>query len=107
MPKLKVVLLIISFLILILLSGCNPSEGNSWTHKISNLLGDDYRITLYSGGKAMREWQLRRGIINYEKNDDGWFFSCKKHLVIIRGEEIVIEPLAYSQQQVKNPIICN
>ncbi|MEM9922559.1 MAG: hypothetical protein AAF915_02180 [Cyanobacteria bacterium P01_D01_bin.50] len=107
MPKLKVVLLIISFLILILLSGCNPSKGNSWTQRISNLLGDDYRITLYSGGKAVREWQLRRGIVNYEKNDDGWFFSCKKHLVVIRGREIVIEPLAYSQQQVKNPMICN
>lgn len=107
MPKLKIVLLIISFLLLILLSGCNPSKGNSWTKRISNFLGDDYRITLYSGGKAVREWQLRRGIVNYEKNDDGWFFSCKKHLVVIRGEEIVIEPLAYSQQQVKNPMICN
>ena len=77
MPKLKVIVLIISFVILILLSGCTPSKGNSWTQKISNLLGDDYRITLYSRGKAVREWQLKHGIVNYEKNDDGWFFSCK------------------------------
>ncbi len=106
MPKLKIVFLLI-ILILILLSGCTPSKGNSWTQKISHLLGDDYRITLYSGGNAVREWQLRDGIVNYEKNDDGWFFSCKKHLVIIRGEDLVIEPLAYSQQQVKNAVLCN
>lgn len=107
MPKLKAVFLIISFLILIVMSGCTPSKGNNWTQKISHLLGDDYRITLYSGGKAVREWQLKHGTVNYEKNDDGWFFSCRKHLVIIRGEHIVIEPLAYSYQQVKSPIICN
>ena len=106
MAKLKIVFLLI-ILTLVLLSGCTPSKGNSWTQKISHLLGDDYRITLYSGGNAVREWQLRDGIVNYEKNDDGWFFSCKKHLVIIRGEELVIEPLAYSQQQVKNPVLCN
>ncbi|MGB3654865.1 MAG: hypothetical protein WBA41_27170 [Rivularia sp. (in: cyanobacteria)] len=106
MPKLKIVFLLI-ILILILLSGCTPSKGNSWTQKISHLLGDDYRITLYSGGNAVREWQLRDGIVNYEKNDDGWFFSCKKHLVIIRGEDLVIEPLTYSQQQVKNAVLCN
>ncbi len=107
MPKLKSVLLIITLLILIVVSGCTPDKANNWTQKISNLLGDDYRITLYSGGKAVREWQLEHGIVNYEKNDDGWFFSCRKHLVVIRGQEIVIEPLAYSSQQVKNPIICN
>lgn len=107
MPKLKSVLLIITLLILIVVSGCTPDKANNWTQKISNLLGDDYRITLYSGGKVVREWQLKHGIVNYEKNDDGWFFSCRKHLVVIRGQEIVIEPLAYSSQQVKNPIICN
>ncbi|MEA5598606.1 hypothetical protein [Rivularia sp. UHCC 0363] len=106
MPKLKIIFLIICLLML-LLSGCSPSKGNDWTQKFSHLLGDDYRITLYSGGNAVREWQLRDGIVNYEERDDGWFFSCKKHLVIIRGEEIVIEPLIYSQQQVENPIICN
>ncbi|MEM6401359.1 MAG: hypothetical protein AAF757_14180 [Cyanobacteria bacterium P01_D01_bin.116] len=107
MAKLTTLLLTISFLILIALSGCTPSKGNNWTQRLSNLLGDDYRVTLYSGGKAVREWQLKHGIVNYEKNDDGWFFSCRKHLVVIRGEEIVIEPLAYSQPQVKSPIICN
>ncbi|MEB3218300.1 MAG: hypothetical protein VKN72_18995 [Nostocales cyanobacterium 94392] len=107
MPKLKLVFLIISCLILIVLSGCIPSKGNIWTQKMSHFFGDDYRITLYSGGDAVREWQLKNGIINYEKRDDGWFFSCKKHIVIIRGKEIVIEPLTYSQQQVEKPIICN
>ena len=107
MSKLKAVFLTILLLLMTIISSCTFSKANSWTDKISNFLGDDYRITLYSGGKAVREWQLERGIVNYEKNDDGWFFSCKKHLVVIRGQEIVIEPLAYSQPQVNNPIICN
>jgi hypothetical protein len=107
MSKIKTVFLIISLLIIIVLNGCTPSKENNWTQKLSHIFGDDYRVTLYSGGKAVREWQLKHGIVNYEKNDDGWFFSCQKHLVVIRGEEIVIEPLAYSQQQVNSPIICN
>ncbi|MEL7244880.1 MAG: hypothetical protein AAF063_22310 [Cyanobacteria bacterium J06643_5] len=107
MSKLTNIFLTISLLVIFLLSGCTPSKGNNWTHKLSHLLGDDYRVTLYSGGKAVREWQLKHGIVNHEKKDDGWFFSCRKHLVVIRGEEIVIEPLAYSQPQVENPIVCN
>ena len=107
MPKLTKFFLVISCLIIFLLNGCTPSKENNWTQNFSRIFGDDYRVTLYSGGKAVREWQLRHGNVNYEKNDDGWFFSCRKHLVVIRSEEIVIEPLAYSQQQVENPIICN
>ncbi|MDY6898654.1 MAG: hypothetical protein SWZ49_11335 [Cyanobacteriota bacterium] len=107
MSKLTTILLTISFLVIIFLSGCTSTKEHNWTQKLSNILGDDYRVTLYSGGKAVREWQLRHGIVNHEKKDDGWFFSCRKHLVVIRGEEIVIEPLAYSQPQVKNPVICN
>lgn len=107
MPKLKAVFLIIGILIFIVLSSCSLEKQNNWTQKFSDFIGDDYRITLYSGGKAVREWQLTQGIVNYEKHDDGWFFSCHKHLVIIRGEQITIEPLAYSLPQVKNPTLCN
>lgn len=63
-------------------------------------------MTLYSGGTAIREWQVKNTIIDEETGSDGWYFSCNRELIRLSGD-VVVEPLENSRQNVENPVICN
>ena len=102
--KSKIVLLL-TVLLIFPLTSC-ATLGNSLVKTTTGYVGGDYRVTFYSGGKAVREWQVKDAIINEEEGSDGWYFSCKRELVRISGD-VVVEPLKDSEQQVEKPIICN
>lgn len=99
-------LIIAAFLILVLpLTSC-AALGNRAVKTGTSFAGGDYRVTFYSGGKAVREWQVRNTIVNEEEGSDGWYFSCKRSLIRISGD-VVVEPLNQSTPQVQEPVICN
>lgn len=101
----KKVLVALFLAIALPLTGC-ASFGNSISLSTSKAIGGDYRVTLYSGGKAVREWQLKNGFVNEEEGSDGWYFNCKSHTIRLSGD-VVVEALSGSQQQVDNSVVCN
>lgn len=93
-------------LIAVFLSGCS-SMGNRLVKMSTDTLGGDYRVTLFSGGHAVKIWEVENSIINEEQGSDGWFFSCKNKLIRISGE-VVVEPLSFENSSKSIPsIICN
>lgn len=101
----KKALLCLFLAIALPLTGC-ASFGNRMSLATSGAMGGDYRVTLYSGGKAVREWQLKNGFVNEEEGSDGWYFNCKSHTIRISGD-VVVESLGGSQQQTDNSIVCD
>lgn len=89
----------------ILLTGCT-SFGDSLVRTQTGWTGGDYRVTLYSGGQSIREWQIKNAIVNEEEGSDGWYFSCGHELVQLSGD-VVVEPLTTSKSSVDSPMICN
>jgi len=71
------------------LTGC-ASLGNSLSKTGTSIAGADYRVTLYSGGKPIRQWDLH-GIVSEESGSDGWYFNCKRQVIRISGD-VVVEP---------------
>ncbi|MBL1177668.1 MAG: hypothetical protein FWK01_21675 [Pantanalinema sp. GBBB05] len=101
----KRVLLALVLAVALPLTGC-ASFGNSLSLSTSKVVGGDYRVTLYSGGKAVREWQLKSGFVNEEEGSDGWYFNCKNHTIRISGD-VVVEALSGSQQQANESTVCD
>lgn len=75
-----------SFLAIALLSGCTSAE----RAKVF-AYGSKHKITLYSGGVAVRVWHSSGAIIN-EEHSDGYYFQddATGKLISVSGQ-IVIE----------------
>ena len=74
-----------------LISGCGGFE-NEWTKVKVNTTKGDFRVSLYSGGKTVKTWDIQNGYISTESASDGWFFNYKGKLVRISGT-VIIEQL--------------
>lgn len=103
MKRISLICLLILFSLLT--TGC-ASFGNRLSLSAASVVGGAYRVTLYSGGKPVREWQMSNGIVNEEEGSDGWYFNCKSHVVRISGD-VVVEPLDESKNLVSDAVVCN
>ncbi|MGL5720108.1 MAG: hypothetical protein ACRCYP_04885 [Alphaproteobacteria bacterium] len=85
----KIFIVIFSLILSSSLVGC-ASLGNSLSKTGTSISGADYRVTLYSGGQPIRQWDLH-GIVSEEAGSDGWYFNCKRQVIRISGD-VVVEP---------------
>jgi hypothetical protein len=79
-------ILLSSLLIVVLLSGCTSAERAKIT-----ALGSKHKITLYSGGIAVRVWHSSGSIVNEEHSDGYYFQDDDTHKLIRVSGQIVIE----------------
>lgn len=63
--------------------GCGRTLETTSKHQI--------RVTLYSGGEAVKQWEFS-GIVNNQENTDGFYFYYENKLVEVSGD-ILIEYL--------------
>ena len=91
--------------LLLICQGC-ASLRNSLTKTGTQWNGGDFRITLYSGGKAVRGWDVKNAIVDEEEGSDGWLFSCRGNLVRLSGD-VVVEPLSEAKTPDVEPYVCN
>ena len=76
----------IALLAVIPLSGCTDAEKSQWA-----AYGANHRVTLYSGGKVVREWKSS-GKVRTEHDSDGWFFRDSKSGALVRvSGDVVVE----------------
>ncbi len=81
----------ILILALALLTGCGALQNQ--VRKLGDgMTTGDYRITLYSGGNPVREWNITNQYVNSEQNTDGYYFYVNSNLVRVTGD-VVIEEL--------------
>jgi hypothetical protein len=98
-----------AFLVFLIISlgaintGC-ASLGNSLSKTGTSIVGADYRVTLYSGGQPVRQWDLH-GIVNEEDGSDGWYFNCKRQVIRISGD-VVVEPPSETPA-LSSLVVCN
>lgn len=75
----------------ILLAGCG-GIGN-WATKIkTNAICGDFRVTVYSGGVAVKVYEIKNGYVSSESQSDGWYFSYNGKLIRVAGT-VVVEQL--------------
>lgn len=69
-------------------SGCTDAEKASF-----NALGKKHRVTMYSGGKQIGQWEST-GSIHNEEHSDGYYFKDDKteKMISISGD-VIIETL--------------
>ena len=77
-------LILLATIALIPLTGCSGFKNN--INKMSNSLSSgDYKVTVWSGGQAVREYFVKNSFVNTEQNSDGWFFFVNGKLVRVSG----------------------
>jgi hypothetical protein len=86
----KKLLLVLGLVGTLAISGCSHWE-NSIQKLQQSTLGGTFKVTLYSGGVAVRTWEVD-GYISSETQTDGYFFDVDGQLVRITGD-IVIEQI--------------
>lgn len=75
------------------LMGCGGSWDNSMTKWGADLKKTDMKITQWSGGKAIKEWNIRNGYVSTEENSDGWFFKNDAGKLVRISGTVTIEEL--------------
>lgn len=67
------------------LAGCTDAAWESM-----GAYGDEHKVTLYSGGKAVREWTSTGKVLN-EEASDGYYFKDKAtgQLVRVTGDLVI------------------
>ncbi len=77
-------LLTITLIGAIALTGCGGFKNN--IGKAANALSTgNYTATVWSGGKAVRTYEVKNGFINTEVDSDGYFFFIDGKLVRVSG----------------------
>jgi hypothetical protein len=75
------------------LVGC----GGSWDNEVTKIGADlkrvDMKITQWSGGKAVKEWTIKKGYVSTEERSDGWFFKTDDGKLVRVSGTITIEEL--------------
>lgn len=88
MKKLMVILAVVSCMAL---AGCGGIS--NWVTKVkANTMQGDFRVTVYSGGQAVKVWEVKNGYVSSESQSDGWFFSYNGKLVRVAGT-VTVEQL--------------
>lgn len=67
-----------------LLVGCG-GIGNWMTKVKANTMQGDFRVTLYSGGQPVKQWEVKNGYVSTESQSDGWYFTYNGKLVRVAG----------------------
>ena len=85
--NLKVIIALIGLLLLIsLLNGCT-SAGRAQLFSV----GSHHKITLYSGGIAVRVWHSSGMVSNEERSDGYYFMDDESHKLVRVSGQVVIE----------------
>lgn len=58
---------------------------NNLGRTVEALSSGNYIVTLWSGDKAVRVYEIKNGFVNSEKESDGWFFMYNGKLVRVSG----------------------
>ena len=66
------------------LFGCSAGF-NNLGKSIAGLSAGDYRVTVWSGGKAVATYDVKNSFVNTEEGTDGWFFFVNGKLVRVSG----------------------
>lgn len=66
------------------LTGCGAFK-NNLGRAAEALSSGNYVVTVWSGGNAVRTYEVKDGFINAEKESDGWFFMHNGKLVRVSG----------------------
>jgi len=66
------------------LTGCGAFQNNMGKMAEGFSTGN-YVVTVWSGDKAVRTYQITNGFVNSEKESDGWFFFVDGKLVRVSG----------------------
>lgn len=65
-------------------TGCGAFKNN--IGKAANAYSTgNYTVTVWSGDKAVRTYEVKNGYVNTEVNSDGWFFFVDGKLVRVSG----------------------
>jgi hypothetical protein len=81
----KFVLLIVTVALIAVLSGCNDAARARMSR------GGPKVISLYSGGKMVKQWHSRNRVVS-EDNSDGWYWVGNDgKLVMISGGAVTVE----------------
>jgi hypothetical protein len=65
-------------------TGCGAFKNN--LGRMSEALSSgNYTVTVWSGDKAVRTYEVKNGFINSEKESDGWFFMHNGKLIRVSG----------------------
>lgn len=68
------------------LGGCLDAQQAKYS-----AIGNNFRVTLYSGGEAVRSWHST-GMVLTEQGSDGWYFTDAKTNRLVRlSGDVVIE----------------
>lgn len=70
------------------LTGCGSLQ-NSLDRTNADLKRGDYQVTLYSGGKQVRQWHLTNSYVSSEDGSDGWYFFDQGKMVRLTGDVVV------------------
>ena len=66
------------------LTGCGAFKNNMG--RIADALSTgNYTVTVWSGGVAVKTYNVVNGFVNTEKETDGWFFFVDGKLVRVSG----------------------
>ena len=77
--------LIFTIIATLALTGCGASFKNNYGKAVNAYIAGDYIVTVWSGDKAVRTYEIKDGFVNSEKESDGWFFMHNGKLVRISG----------------------
>ena len=73
------------------LVGCGAVQ-NDITHMASAVRSGNWVVTVWSGGQAVKVYEVYNGFISTEKESDGWYFNHNGKLVRVTGT-VTIEEL--------------
>ena len=77
--------LIFTIIATLALTGCGASFKNNYGKAVNAYSSGNYTITVWSGGKAVKVYDLKNGFVNTEDRSDGWFFMYDGKLVRVSG----------------------
>jgi len=77
--------LIFTIIATLALTGCGASFKNNYGKAVNAYSSGNYIVTVWSGDKAVRTYEIKDGFVNSEKESDGWFFMHNGKLVRISG----------------------
>ncbi len=73
---------------LFLFTGCGWLD-NKINHLSLTLASGGYTVTLYSGGKSVKQWVLKDILIQTEKESDGFYWSDNGKITRITGDVVI------------------
>jgi hypothetical protein len=86
--KTKITFLLVA--LMFIFSGCSGFK-NKISKMGDGLSSGDYKVTVWSGGKAVAVYEIENSFVNSENTSDGWFFYVDGKLVRISGTITVEE----------------